>query len=120
MKVVEREFDGIQVQVIELDNSYFVWVGACPPNESGPTGKLENLAVAMPTKYAPTATGTTLLAKGVDTDAELIAKRLSTKLKKMIYLSLDVGSQDLLVLAQRKVGDVLKELESGSTSTGQK
>lgn len=84
---------GLAVQVIELVDSYMIWVGGVDggPDEVGKAMEQGRLC----REWACGVVGAgTRLAGGSDGDAVGLAQRLARRLGKIVYVSMDVSSTE--------------------------
>ncbi|KAJ3032434.1 proteasome (prosome, macropain) assembly chaperone 4 [Rhizophlyctis rosea] len=108
----------VYFQLITLADSIFAWVGTAPSTDNPRlAGRLDSLAVAMPTKYDTVAPGTSLLGGGADDFSERLAKRLATKLKRQIFVSLNLtkDNDELVAFAEKRLAQLVREI----AATGQ-
>ncbi|KAI9355989.1 hypothetical protein DFJ73DRAFT_824177 [Zopfochytrium polystomum] len=103
--------------IVVADSSAFAWVGAVDPASSAdslaaPSGRLDNLALAIPTPYDRAALTTSLLSKDFTDDSYVaMSRRLATKFAMPVYVSCDIPSanSDLLLFAERQLMLALKD-----------
>ncbi|KAF8945178.1 hypothetical protein BGZ47_003139 [Haplosporangium gracile] len=126
----------VHIQVIEMDNSQWVWIssaGANPQQQQhalqggssaggAGTGAFGDLAMAMPAfRAGQTPVSSTLLGNPIDETAAGIARRLATKFKKQFLVNLDIpASVDnamLLAYSERKLVDMLRVI-ADTTAAG--
>ncbi|TPX61189.1 hypothetical protein PhCBS80983_g01272 [Powellomyces hirtus] len=128
----------LHFQITRMQDSLFAWVGESSPssqqshddipdpssssNQSAPTGKLDGLSVAMPTRYDRSAVSTVLLPQSADDPNERIAKRLATKHGIQVFVAMEVnstgGESDVVLrLAERRLAALIKDVLAPPTTS---
>ncbi|KAI8643470.1 hypothetical protein BD408DRAFT_385665 [Parasitella parasitica] len=98
--------DPIHFQVIQMNNSAFIWVGKAD-------GKLGDMSVAVPPFGSHNhASATTIINKGVSEHGRNLARRLASKYKQQFFVSFDLSSPDdmLFVFVEKKLIELLKNV----------
>ncbi|KAI9485174.1 MAG: hypothetical protein EXX96DRAFT_362 [Benjaminiella poitrasii] len=98
--------ESIHFQIIQMNKTVFVWIGKSE-------ARLGDMSVAMPafgSNMAPSATG--IFSKSVSEQSRNLARRLASKYKQQIYVSLDLSSPDdlLFVFVEKKLMEILKNV----------
>ncbi|TPX67660.1 hypothetical protein SpCBS45565_g03636 [Spizellomyces sp. 'palustris'] len=102
-------------QFTVMESSVFAWVGTpgsgVDEGITTATGRLDGLAVAMPTRFDKTATSTSLLPTFADDVSERIARRLATKLGIQVFISFNVPTtnEELALIAERRLAVLINE-----------
>ena len=109
---VFADSEALLFQLILLGESTYVWVGT-------EDSRLDSLAVSVPSPYSSVPPGTTLLGGGADAGSQTKAQRLTRKLARPVFVSLNVRDDpDLHFFLQKRVLRALTEsaIVSGSPS----
>lgn len=84
----------VHLQTVKMDNSLYLWIG------SSENPVLEDLSMALPTNYDHAPLATHLLGRFDNTSSSAVATKLSKKLKKHVYVSYNLPSDDTFLKAQ--------------------
>jgi Proteasome assembly chaperone 4 len=90
----------VYFQVIDLKDSYYVWIGggASTSSESQSTANFDNLSLAMPTK--PSVSCTSLINSSDvinESCSESLARQLAARTGRVCYVSYNLGpARDLI------------------------
>ncbi|ORX44914.1 hypothetical protein DM01DRAFT_1328822 [Hesseltinella vesiculosa] len=95
--------DAIHFQITQMTDSNLVWVGRS-------AGKLGQMSVAVPSRNETLPSATTILGSDVMEQSRNLARRLALKHKEQFFVSLDLASQDelLLVFVEKKLQEMIK------------
>merc|ERR1719199_834094 len=100
VKFVDRP---VLFHIMLLDGSFFLWVG-----DAGLS--LDDLQVAVPTRFDPMPAVTTLRGD-MDGPGSGLAQKLSKKFNRLIYLSYNLGAEPMAMLfVQKEATRILGEL----------
>lgn len=79
----------INVQITKMEGCLYLWIGKVSEDE------LNDLSFALPSKYEKSSVVTKIIGSMEDTTSTNIAKRLSNKLGKPIYVSFNLPVDNL-------------------------
>ena len=97
------EQEVVLLQLILLGEATYVWAGA-------EDSRLDTLSVAVPSPYSQVPPGTTLLGSSADGASQTMAQRLTRKLGRPVFVSLNVREDpDLHFFVQQRVLRALAE-----------
>lgn len=83
--------------VIQLKDSYFLWIGSAP-------SKFSNLSLALLTKYNSVPTTTNIMGDISDVNSSSLAQKLSRKCKKAVFVSYNLPADpELLPLVENRL-----------------
>ena len=86
----------VHFQIIALNNSYFIWIGTTPASDQQSTletlGSCNQLAVAMACRFGEPSSST-LFRSTLEDPSELFAKRLASRMKDQIFVSVNLDSE---------------------------
>ncbi|KAH6571574.1 hypothetical protein BASA50_002986 [Batrachochytrium salamandrivorans] len=120
------ELPPVAYQIITMTDSLFIWVGQGQDgaeHAEGQTqdqysaGRFEQLAVAMVSGQNTIAS--TLLRPTLEGHSENIARRLASRFKKQVFMSMSLGAMYELVLPiiERKLRDLVQEAIDSQTQS---
>eukprot|EP00048_Salpingoeca_helianthica_P010450 m.150401 g.150401 ORF g.150401 m.150401 type:complete len:121 (+) comp15082_c1_seq2:72-434(+) len=95
--------------IIFMQNSLWVWMGA--------EGRLDALAMAMPSRFESTPIGTALVGEISDPTSKSIAQRLAKKTGCQCFVSCNFDSSDPLIAAAMEKKVLEEILKDGSVAT---
>lgn len=106
-QVVALQDESISVQIIEMKESYYVYVSLVADTA------FKQLAMAVPTKYDQLSIGTTLINPTLDNYSERMAQRLSTRFKKQVTVSYNLpnNTDHMFMLLQVKMIELIAQLD---------
>ena len=90
---VPIEDNVIHVHVMHLSKSAMVWINSSVVS-------MNNLSVAMPTKFSDNTTSLNLLGSRSDSTSSNIAQRLSKRSKKQVFVSSNIPEPNLTMLSK--------------------
>lgn len=101
---VEIENNQILFQVVKMKDSLYLWVG----NKHHPV--LQNMALAMNTKYDNFPIATKILGDEMETQSKNVACRLSKKLNKPVYVSYNLEETTFTVpVIEKRLSEEIKK-----------
>ncbi|CDH51920.1 hypothetical protein RO3G_04605 [Lichtheimia corymbifera JMRC:FSU:9682] len=96
----------IHFQAVQMNKSVFVWAGKQQAN-------MKDLSIAMPAFGSQTNPAvTTVLGQDISEQSRNIGRRLASKYGMQFFVSLDIGSQDEMLIAftEKKLSEFIKGL----------
>ncbi|KAI8913566.1 hypothetical protein EDD86DRAFT_200886 [Gorgonomyces haynaldii] len=104
------EEESVSIQIVQLNDAFVISI------TDREQAQLQQLAVAIPTKYDKMASSTTLVNPTLDNNAQKMAKLLATKTEKQVFVTYDLEKESLFHPVLVKTVELLQSMNADNPS----